>query len=148
MFDLALKYMRQCIGKPYGFWGRGELELDDPMWTRKDPPPEIKDIKNISCSGLINLGNRAAGIDFRAGTFGYQNRNDVKPFDSNKRYKPGVLLGSFFIRDIIEGHISVVSEENKVLSSDSIRGVNELLTINDIIKIFRIDYVIEDFYKE
>jgi predicted chitinase len=117
---------------PYGFWdGKFPFTPGPAMWAnvKTNQPPDPKNqVPNTSCTGLINLMNAAAGVDYRGGTLTYG--RDIK---NRRTYKPGmqlkrgeVLVAAFGSGD--EGHIVMCIESGTnplTVGSDHTQGGNK-----------------------
>ena len=107
----AIAYGKALLNPPtsYGFWdGKFPFTPGPAMWAyvKTNRPPNPKNqVHNTSCTGLINLMNAAAGVDYRGGTLAYG--DDLK---NRRKYWPGmplkkghVLVAAMGFGD--EGHI-------------------------------------------
>lgn len=125
--DKAILYGRALLDPQtvYGYWdGRFPFSPGPAMWAyvKTGAPPKPKtQVPNASCTGLQNLMNAAAGIDYRGGTLAYgrdlKNRRVYRPGMAVKR---GEVLVSVFA-DGDEGHIVMALEAGvnpRVISSD------------------------------
>lgn len=155
--DKAVAYELELVDPPtdYGFWdGEFPFTPGPAMWANVKPnqaPDPKTQVPNASCTGLINLGNAAAGISYRSGTLGY-----ARDLVNKRPYKPGMVVkkGEVLLDRYMEtsnedeGHIVQAIETGTnplVISSDhrfgGVKpGVN-VHRLSDSYKLFDYDWV-------
>ncbi len=155
--DKAIAYELALVDPPtvYGFWdGKFPFTPGPAMWANvkagQAPDPKTQ-VPNASCTGLINLGNAAAGISYRSGTLGY-----AKDLVNKRPYKPGMVVkkGEVLLDRYMEtsnedeGHLVQAIETGtnpRVISSDhrfggTSPGVN-VHRLAESYQLFDYDYV-------
>lgn len=160
----ALTFGRKLIGTRYGpGWKKGTWPAGPPLYSRFDPKvhtiPYMKS-HDMICTGLTNvlLGSlslsapgRKGGDPYPGGTAAYWRvyRSVSEPFNPNKKYPLGTLLGSPYLGPALEqqGHVAVVStdaptRQQKLLQSDRLGGVNEGRTVGQSHALFNFTYAV------
>lgn len=144
--DHAISYALKLVGRPYGWWYSGPLPAGAPMWTASGPAPAPSQITSTNCSGLTNLMLRSVGKKLphdpsgwaaTGGTAAYwaYYRSVSEPFNVNKSYPKGTLLGRRYRDNRDQGHVAVVLGNGRVLQSFancygcSAPGVNASFTV-------------------
>jgi hypothetical protein len=126
--DHAIAYALKLVGKPYGWWYSGSLPAGAPMWTANGPPPGPSQVSSANCAGLTNLMLRSVGRKVphdpsgwvgAGGTAAYWAfyKSVSEPFNVNKTYPKGTLLGRRYRNNVDQGHVAVVLGNGRVLQS-------------------------------
>lgn len=142
----AVDFGRALIGTDYGWWFSGPLPKGEPMWTAGGTPPSVGYVRarSANCTGLTNLMLRAVGKPLphapgagTGGTYAYQKyyASVAEPFNPNRSYPAGTLLGRRYRDTYDQGHVAVVLGNGRVLQSfawtrgGSRPGVNATYTV-------------------
>jgi len=123
--DKALQYVTKLCGKPYKGWSVGEsmCNVDNPFWTKSNPPPDPDTILTLSCVAIPNLMRRCVGQNVPGHAFKYQggthawfhalnSRGLLETFDISVVYPVGSLLLRNYTDPEDQGHLAVIQSHN------------------------------------
>lgn len=149
--DMALNYVSQLVGTQYGWWAGGQIPATAPAWAEDAPIPAVEAVRSssVNCAGVPNLMLRAVGGSIPClqlpqpdpecgqccggtGAYSRQFESVAEPFDIEKSYPRGTLLGRPYRNVQDQGHTAVLLGDGPtslLLQASGTPGVNTDLTL-------------------
>lgn len=140
----ALDFGLSLVGTPYQWWGGGNCEEYEPMWTLDEPVPKKENIVFCNCAGLLNLIHRYNNKKIpycsfsKGGTESYYiyYQNVSEDFNINKIYPRGTLIMKNYKDIHDQGHVAIILEnlglKSKILQSHIDNKTNGVTTFYDL----------------